>query len=166
MRSSSCDPHPYYLSQQGRLLYPGSEANRFGPERPNRISRVNRLLAPLMYGAAVCYIMDDSAGCLPPIDPFDRIIGFSLRVTEEDILPGIDWVPQGPWYGPGEIVCISRNDRIKVVAPCDVFVGDPVLVQPGTGVPAADGLPAGNSTWITQTMAGTLGAIQIATERT
>lgn len=161
----SCSPHPFSLTQQGRLLYPGSEATRFGPERPNRISRVNRLDVRLCYGAAVCYVPDDSAGCLPPTDATDIIIGFALQVTEEDILPGLDYVPPFPFgYPPGDMACISRNDRIRVVAPCDVFVGDPVYVAPGTGLPAETGLLAGRSTWESQTMAGTLGVIQIATE--
>jgi hypothetical protein len=160
---SCCDPHPFTLSQQGRLVYPGSETTRMGPERPQRITRINRTGRRMLFGVAVTDAAEDD-GCRPPETEWDRIIGFTLQVTEEDILVGRNWVPQPfPFYRPNDAVCISLNDRIWAIAPSDVFVADRVFVEPGTGLPAEFGLLAKGCTWESVAMKGSLAVIQLAT---
>ncbi len=147
-------PIPYVVIQTGRIVDCGNE-------RHQRISRVNRCGRRLLFGVAVTDAPD--AGCMPPETESDRILGFTLQITEADLEYGAEWLTDAPFYFPGDIVCVSLNDRIKAIAPCDVEPGDQVFVEAGTGVPAEEGLVAKGCTWESFTMCGELGVIQINT---
>ncbi len=150
-------------TQAGRLVDSGNE-------KPQRISLVNRSGVRLCFGAGVTFAPD--SGCTPPLLPTDRIVGFSVQVVPEDFAYGfewmsasvfMDWVPQEPFYFPGDIVCVTRNDRIKAIAPYDVRPGDPVYVTLNTGMPAAAGVLAEGCTWQSDTKLGELAVIQVNT---
>lgn len=145
---------PYIQIQAGRIVDCGNE-------RHQRISRVNRGGRRLLFGVAVTDAPD--AGCVPPESDNDRILGFTLQITDQDVEYGNEWVTTAPFYFPGDIVCVSLNDRIKAVAPCDVEPGDQVFVEAHTGVPAEVGITANGCTWESRTMCGELAVIQINT---
>ena len=76
-----------------------------------------------------------------------------------------NWPPPLPFIRPDEIACVTMYDRIKAIAPYDLDWGDPVYVEPGTGVPAKTGLLAAGCTWESVVMAGSLAVIQINTRK-
>jgi hypothetical protein len=140
--------------QQGRIV-------DFENEKPQRLTRINRSAIMLRFGAGVTDAPD--RGCAPPTLLTDRIVGFAIQITEDDLMDTANWVPQGPYYCPGDAVCVSRYDRMKAIAPCDVMPGEPVYVALYTGMPACDGVLAIGCTWESVTAEGELGVIQINT---
>jgi hypothetical protein len=144
----------FIAAQQGRIV-------DFDNEKPQRLSRTNRSGRKILFGCAVTDAPDN--GVTPPEDPFDRILGFTVQITEDDLMDTANWVPQAPFYRPGDIVCVTRYDRIKAIAPCDVVPGEQVFVAAHTGLPACDGLLAAGCTWESIAPAGELAVIQVNT---
>jgi hypothetical protein len=144
----------FISSQQGRVV-------DFGNEKPQRLTRINRSNLRLRFGAGVTDAPNN--GCTPPMKETDRIFGFALQITEENLMDTANWVPQGPFYCPNDAVCVSRYDRMKAIAPCDVMPGEPVYVALYSGMPARDGVLAIGCTWESVTAEGELGVIQINT---
>lgn len=140
--------------QQGRIV-------DFGNEKPQRLTRINRTCLRLRFGAGVTDAPDN--GCAPPTSIEDRIFGFALQITEDDLMDTANWVPQAPFYCPNDAVCVTRYDRMRAIAPCDVMPGEPVFVALYTGMPARDGILALGCTWETVTAEGELAVIQIDT---
>jgi hypothetical protein len=107
------------------------------------------------------YMMRD--GVIPPWKQENRILGFTVQLTEEDIDCERLCLPSRGWYAPGDAVAITLNERIHAVAPCDVYPGDPVIVEPYSGLCAATGITVEGATWESVSMAGDLGVLQINT---
>lgn len=102
-------------------------------------------------------------GVIPPWDESNRILGFAVQLTEEDIDCERICLPSRGWYAPGDAVAITLNERIHAVAPCDVYPGQTVVVEPYSGLCAATGITVQGATWESVTMAGELGVLQINT---
>jgi hypothetical protein len=139
---------------RGRIVDPGNE-------RHQRITRINRSPNRLHYSAAVTDA--DRDGCRPPNDASERILGFVIQVTEEDIGCERACLPNLGFYPPGDAALITLNERIRAFAACDVCPGDAVMVEPLSGLPAAQGIVVAGATWESNTMSGMLGVIQVNT---
>ena len=125
-------------------------------------TRINLTGEPIGYACAVTDDLEPRS-CRPPVEG-DRIIGFTVQITDNELRPGsVGSANPYPFYAPGRAVAIVRYWRIQAEAPCDVEPGNKVYVEPGTGRLSEQGIIVVGCTWESYTQQGRIGILQVDT---